>query len=49
MKWSLSLGRDFAIHHPDQHHDPDIVVEPGIDDQGLQRRAGISRGGGTWR
>ncbi len=35
-----------AVHHADQHHHADVVVEPGIDDQRLQRRIGIPFGGG---
>ncbi len=33
-----------AIDDPHQHDDADVVVEPGIDQQSLQRRLGISLG-----
>ncbi len=40
----LVLGTQAAIDHPDQHHHANIVVEPGIDDQGLERRIRIPFG-----
>ena len=33
-----------AVHYPHQHHYADIVVEPGIDDQRLERSFGITFG-----
>ncbi len=38
MKRILSLGCKHAVDHPHQHHHADVVVEPRIDDQRLQRR-----------
>ncbi len=40
----LVLGAHRAIHHAHQHHHADIVVEPGVDDQRLQRRRRIALG-----
>ncbi len=34
-----------SFHHSHERHHPEIVVEPGVDDQGLQRRATIALGG----
>jgi len=31
------FGRDPAIYYSDQRNDPDEIIEPGIDDQGLER------------
>ncbi len=33
-----------AVDHAQQHHDADVVVEPRVDDQRLQRRVGIPGG-----
>jgi hypothetical protein len=38
------LARSAAIHHTHQHHHADIVVEPGVDDQRLQRRLRVALG-----
>ncbi len=38
----LVAALDDAVDHPDQGHDADVGVEPGIDDQGLQRRVRIA-------
>ncbi len=36
------LRPQFAVDHPHQHHDADIIVEPRIDDQRLERGRGIA-------
>ena len=41
---NLVARHERPLHHPDQHDDADVVVEPGIDDQGLQRGRGIAFG-----
>ena len=33
-----------AVDDPHQHHDADVVVEPGVDDQRLQRRRRVALG-----
>ncbi len=38
---AVALG-DAAVHDAHQRHDAEIVVEPRIDDQRLQRRVGIA-------
>ena len=35
-------GLERAVHDAHQHHDADVVVEPGVDDQRLQRRVRIA-------
>ena len=40
----LVLGAQSAVEHSDQHHHTDIIVEPGVDDQSLQRRLRIAFG-----
>jgi len=39
------LGLDGAVDHAHQHDHAHVVVEPGVDDEGLQRRVGIALGG----
>ena len=36
------LGLERAVHHPHQHHHADVIVEPRIDNQRLQRRVRIA-------
>jgi hypothetical protein len=31
-----------AVHHPHQRHHPDVIVEPRVDDQRLQRRGAVA-------
>ncbi len=38
----LVLRPQHAVDHPHQHHHADVVVEPGIGDQGLERRIRIA-------
>ena len=39
-------GFEYPIQYPHQHHYANIVIKPGINDQGLQRRSRIASG---WR
>ncbi len=39
---NLVLGLQHAVDHPHQHHHADVVVEPRIDDQRLQRRGFVA-------
>ena len=41
----LVAGFDRAVHDPDQRDDADVVVEPGVDDEGLERAIGVALGG----
>ena len=38
----LSFGRTHAVEDADQHDHANVVVEPRIDDQCLQRRLGVA-------
>ncbi len=38
----LVLGLERSLHHPHQHHDADVIVEPRVDDQRLQRRGRVA-------
>ena len=40
----LVLGLEYAVDHPHQHHDADVVVEPRIDDQGGESLARVAAG-----
>ena len=40
---ALALGKS-AIHHPHQHHHPDVAVEPAVDDHGPQRSVRVAAG-----
>jgi len=40
----LVLRLDDAVDHPHQHHHADVVVEPGVDHERLQRRLGAAPG-----
>jgi hypothetical protein len=40
----LVLGPERAVHHAHQHDDPDVVVEPRIDDERRQGRVRVSLG-----
>ena len=44
---NLVLRTDRAVHHAHEHHDADVVVEPGVDDEGLERRLRIALGRGN--
>ena len=35
------LGPERPVHDPHEHDNPDVVIEPGVDDQGLQRGIGL--------
>jgi hypothetical protein len=35
-------GLERSLHHAHQHHDADVVVEPRVDQQRLQRRRGVT-------
>ena len=39
----LVLGPQRAVHHAHEHHDADVVVEPRVDDERLQRRGRVAR------
>jgi hypothetical protein len=45
---ALALGQR-AIDHPHQHHDANVVVEPGVDDHGPRRPVRVSPRGGHAR